>query len=247
MSEEKEKKGKLVTNKVVTLGADFYTTLKRNNIAVIGVCAVCITVIICCFLLVSKMASSYQKHIYAVDSKGEIIPLRLLEKENTREIEIKANLDRFVDLYFDLDGFTIKKKLENLLWLLGEEPKTTVKRQVNSGYFNDFTNIAGLQQKAYILGNTIRLETKKEPYRATFRVRLQRINGEAINYYIVDVDCLMIDVNKNYPLNPFGVLITKFNTVTKKVEDTNDEEYIKEGKEADEELNQNTIKDGREQ
>ena len=35
MSEE-NKKNKTITNKVVTLGADFYTTLKRNNSAEIG-------------------------------------------------------------------------------------------------------------------------------------------------------------------------------------------------------------------
>ena len=115
MSEEKDKKNKSVTNKVVTLGADFYTTLKRNNVAVIGVCAVCITVIICCFLLVSSMASSYQKHIYAVDSKGEIIPLRLLEKENTREIEIKANLDRFVVIRRRTYNYC---KTSNKFWVL---------------------------------------------------------------------------------------------------------------------------------
>ncbi|WP_424652916.1 hypothetical protein [Capnocytophaga sputigena] len=243
MSEE-NKKGKTITNKVVTLGADFYTTLKRNNIAVLGVCAVAIVVIIGSFMLVASIASNYQQNVYAVDSKGDVIPLRLLHKEEDREIEIKANLDRFVDLYFDLDGFTIKKKLEKLLWVLDTKPSNTVKQQMNSGYFNDFTNIAGLQQKAYILGNTIRV-TKKEPYRATFRVRLQRINGDAVNYYNADVDCEMIEVSRNYPLNPYGLLITDFNVIIKKIEDINEEEYTKEDEENDKMLNQNIIEDGR--
>lgn len=243
MKEESKKK---LTNKVITLGADFYTTLKRNNVAVLGVCAVAIVVIIGAFMLVSNMASNYQQNVYAVDSKGEIIPLRLLNKEESREVELKANLDRFVDLYFDLDGFTIKKKLEKLLWLLGERPTATVKQQINSGYFNEFTNIAGLQQKAYILGNTLKV-TKKEPYKARFRVRIQRINGEAINYYNCDIECTMIDVNRNYPLNPFGLLITDFSRNIKKIDDINDEQYIQEDKDSNEEFNQNIIKDGRQE
>lgn len=242
MKENKDK-NKVVKEKKVTLGMDFYTTLKRNNTGVWAIAIVAIFVSASALFLAYKTSVNYQRNIYAIDGKGEIIPLRLLEKEDSREIEIKANLDRFVDLYLDLDGLSMKAKQEKLLWLLGEAPTTVMKDKVNKGYFNEFINIAGLTQKAYILGNTLNV-TRKEPYRAKFTVRIQRINDNISKFYNCDIECEMINVNRNYPLNPFGLLITNFTERIYQI-DEKDSFYIQQEKDAQAELNQNIINDGR--
>ncbi|GIJ95387.1 hypothetical protein CAPN002_26050 [Capnocytophaga stomatis] len=227
-------------NKKITLGVDFYQALKRNNVAVYCISAVAIIISLGALYLTYQISANYQYNIYAVDSKGEIIPLRLLNKEDSRDIEIKANLDRFVDLYLEMDGLSMKAKQEKLLWLLGEDPTRTMKDKINKGYFNEFINIAGLQQKAYILGNTLNV-TRKEPYKAQFTVRIQRINADVSKFYNCDIELEMINVSRNYPLNPFGLLITKFNERLYQI-DPNEEMYIKQEQQAKDEFNQNIIK-----
>lgn len=223
----------------ITLGQDFYNVLRRNNIGVWAISLVAIVVSLGALFFAYQTSVNYQRNIYAVDSKGEIIPLRLLSKEDSREIELKANLDRFVDLYLDLDGLSMKAKLEKLLWLLGEEPTTTMKDKMNKGYFDEFVNIAGLKQRAYILGHTLKV-SKKEPYQAEFIVRVQRINDNISKYYNCKIKCEMINVSRNYPLNPFGVLISKFSEKLYEI-DPNEDIYQQQEKDANAFLNQNTL------
>lgn len=111
--------------------------------------------------------------------------------------------------------------------------------KINKGYFNEFINIAGLRQRAYILGNTLQV-TKKEPYKARFTVRIQRVNANVSNYYNCDIECQLIETSQNYPLNPFGLLITDFTERIYQI-DVNEEVYRKQTQEAEEELNQNTL------
>lgn len=224
----------------ITLGQDFYKALKKNNTGVWAMCIVTLLVSLYSIYSNRQVALAFQKHIYAVDDKGEIIPLRLLDQKETKLIEVKANLDRFVNLYYQLDGYTVKNKQEKLMWLLGTQPTEKVKDRVNKGYFNDFLSITGLQQKAFILGQTLKVKDEGDgKYTASFVVRIQRINADKSIFFNSEIECTMMNVEQNYPYNPFGLLIIQLSENLVRIENPNDDIYRKEVEASDKSYNQN--------
>ncbi len=198
------------------LGENFYTAFKKNNttVWVIGIFAT-----VCVFASLLFALSVYQSsttNIYAINEKGELTPLKKLEVKNSDLIQAKANIEYFVEQYYNLDAYSMKRKRERVLWLVGKQPTQIIKDRASKGYFDDFMSIAGLTQSAEILQQTLQI-TKEAPYQATFVVRIQRVNGGVSEYYNSTINLVMERVNRNYPYNPYGLLITQFSESLKKV------------------------------
>ena len=137
----------------------------------------------------------------------------------------------------------MKRKRERVLWLVGDQPTLIVKDRANKGYFDEFLSIAGLTQNAEILQQTLKI-TKEAPYTAEFVVRIQRVNGGVSQFYNSTIQLTMQRVNRNFPYNPYGLLITQFSENLQKV-DVKSEPAVEEIKASEEETNQNPKENGK--
>lgn len=218
------------------LGSDIYSILKRNNSAVWAVSLVCLVITAGSLVMTFIIYKQSQKNIYAITTKGEMIPLVKLDGKKDRLKEVQANLDYFVSLYYDLDGFTMKEKKEKVFWLVGKQPTVIIKDRDKKGYFNTFLSITGLVQHAEIEQKSWKIQSYDSPYNVSFSVIIVRINGDSKEYYKCDLIVTLEEVNRNYPYNPYGLLITSLSENLTKIESKTSTE---KGEENIEEINQN--------
>jgi len=219
------------------VGEDFFTVLKKNNTTVWVVGFVAILSVLGSLFFAFTVYRDSTNNIYSINEKGELIPLKKLDIQNADLIQAKANLELFVDQYYNLDAYSMKRKRERVLWLVGDQPTLIVKDRANKGYFDEFLSIAGLTQNAEILQQTLKI-SKEAPYTAEFVVRIQRINGGVSEFYNSTIKLRMERVNRNFPYNPYGLLITQFSESLQKV-DVKSDPAVEEVKASEEETNQN--------
>lgn len=219
------------------VGEDFFSVLKKNNTTVWVVGFVAILSVLGSLTFAFMVYKDSTNNIYSINEKGELIPLKKLEIQNADLIQAKANLELFVDQYYNLDAFSMKRKRERVLWLVGDQPTNIIKDRANKGYFDEFLSIAGLTQNAEIMQQTLKV-SKEAPYNAEFVVRIQRVNGGVSEFYNSNIKLRMERVNRNFPYNPYGLLITQFSESLQKV-DVKSEPAIDEVKSSEEETNQN--------
>jgi hypothetical protein len=203
------------------VGNDIYSILKKNNIIIWSITALSIIIISYLIFMNLRIYSESRKNIYAIGNSGELIPLVQLDNKKDKVKQVKANLDYWVSLYYDLDGFTMKEKKEKAYWLLGTQPTAIMKDRDRKGYFNNFLSVSGLIQHAHIRQESWKMETIDSPYIVYFEVEICVINGETKEYYKSDVNVTVENCSKNYPYNPYGLIITKFSENLTKEEKTN--------------------------
>lgn len=225
------------------LGQDFYSVLKKNNTSVWVSGLVAIATILGSLYFSFNVYIDSTQNIYAINEKGELIPLKKLEVQNADLIQAKSNLELFVEQYYNLDAFSMKRKRERVLWLVGEQPTKIIKDRASKGYFDEFLSIAGLTQNAEILQQTLKI-SKEAPYTAEFVVRIQRVNGGISEFYNNTIKLRMERVNRNYPYNPYGLLITQFSESLQRVE-IKSETAVLEEQESQEAINQNPKENGK--
>ena len=219
------------------LGENFYTILKKNNTAVWAISCVSVACSLGSIYFSYSVYESSTNNIFAINEKGELIPLRKLDIENANLIQAKSNLELFVELYYNLDAFSMKNKRERVLWLVGDQPTKVIKDRISKGYFDEFLTISGLIQNAEILQQTLKI-SNSDPYEAEFVVRIQRVNGGVSEFYDSHVKLKMERVNRNYPFNPYGLLITQLSENLTRVNIKSDE-AIEQLKQSEETINQN--------
>jgi hypothetical protein len=199
------------------IGKSIYSSLKRNNIAVICIASLCIVVTsISCFTTFLIYKES-QKNLFAIGEKGNLVPLVKLNEKEDKIKQLKANIDYFVSLYYDLDGYTMKEKKDKLYWLVGTQPTGIMKDRDRKGYFNKFLSITGLVQHASINQKSWKIGSYDAPYDVNFTVNISVINGTVIENYVSNVTVTVEETNRNYPYNPYGYIITRLSENLTKV------------------------------
>lgn len=217
-------------------GKNIYASLRKNNIAVLAISGIALFSILASMAFAFVVYKQSQKNIFAINDKGNLVPLVKLDEKEDKIKQLKGNLDYFVSLYYSMDGYTMKDKKEKVYWLVGSEPIKIIKDRDKKGYFNKFLSVTGLTQYASINQKSWVISSMDAPYIVKFSVDITLVNGGTTDYYTNNVVVEVIETNRNYPYNPYGLLITKLseNLTKRKVEN----EY-KEKQEQEQMNNQN--------
>lgn len=201
------------------VGKNLYSILKKNYLYVWITSATAVIMVLIAFIFAFSVYKESQKNMYAINNVGELVPLKKLDEKKDRLKQVQANISYFVNCYYDLDSYTMKEKKEKVLWLVGKKPTQIIKDRDKKGYFNNFLTINGLVQHARINDNSWKIHSMENPYDVSCSIIIQVINGERIDYYNCDIRVTLEETNKNYPYNPYGLIITNFAERLTKVED----------------------------
>ena len=191
------------------VGENIFYKLKKHYTVVYIMGAITIIAI------VSSAYFSYQtylysrNHIYAIDSKGQMLPLTLLDGKKDRMKQVMANADLFVNYAYDIDAFNYKEKKERLSWLLDNQVIRIFKDKENQGYYNQLLQY-NIVQHAKVLPETMQWTEDNGTYTLRFISQIQIINTGEKQVYNIQVKLRMIDVSINYPYNPYGLLIVDY-------------------------------------
>ena len=191
------------------VGENIFYKLKKNHTVVYIMGAIAV------ISIVSSAYFSYQtylysrNHIYAIDSKGQMLPLTLLDGKKDRMKQVMANADLFVNYAYDIDAFNYKEKKERLSWLLDNQVIRIFKDKENQGYYNQLLQY-NIVQHAKVLPETMQWTEDNGTYTLRFISQIQIINTGEKQVYNIQVKLRMIDVSINYPYNPYGLLIVDY-------------------------------------
>lgn len=196
---------------------NIYNVLKLNRFIVLAV-------IICAFLSSTFslwMAFSTNKNTlnsaFAINTDGSIIPLKLVTQKENFRVEALAHLELFHTYFYNIDASNYERNLEKALWLGNSSVDNLYRQKKADGVYNRLLQYSLVQK---VISIDSQIEEKNEAY-AFKTVTIFEINrGSIIDTYELVSTGNLIAVDRNFPNNPHGLLITNyFENTLKKLSD----------------------------
>lgn len=183
--------------------------LITNSIITYGCVILVVVMTILNFMNTQSIVKESRAFLYAINPKGEIIPMECYNRMDKKEIEIKHHLQMFVDYFYSFTQTNWKKQAEKALWLADEDLGQIHIDRKNNGYYNRFIQYS-IFQKGELNIKDIELDLKSgEPY--SFRIIINVIEeykGVSKKYIVFAKGKIKsVESDRNFPKNPHGLHI----------------------------------------
>jgi len=168
-------------------------------------------------LVAHKMYRETKTGNFAIGTDGSIIPLKWTLQQENREVEALAHIEQFHKNFYGIDASNYQKHLEKALWL-GDSSVDNVYRQKKAdGVYNRILQYS-LVQKVLSVETELLGESGAFSFRS--RVVFEIDRGSVTDTYELRTSGQLITVDRHFPKNPHGLLITAyFENQLKKVND----------------------------
>ena len=193
---------------------NIYAVLKTNRFIVLAV-------VICATL--SSFFSGWMAHninkralnsAFAVNTDGSVIPLKLVAQKENFRVEALSHLQLFHTYFYNIDASNYERNLEKALWLGNGSVDNLYRQKKADGVYNRLLQYSLVQK---VLSIDSQIEKRDGTY--TFRtITIFEINrGSTVDTYELVSTGKLITVERNFPNNPHGLLITDYfeNTLRK--------------------------------
>ena len=186
---------------------NIYTVLKTNRFIVLAVVAACLLTSSISLVMVYRFNAKMMNSAFAVNTDGSIIPLKLVSQKENMEVEALSHLDLFHHYFYGIDESNYERNLEKALWL-GDSTVDNVYRQKKAdGVYNRLLQYS-LVQKVVSVSTELTLSKKGNSFTTTTIFEINR--GSVIDRYQLVTAGNLIAVDRNFPNNTHGLLITNF-------------------------------------
>jgi hypothetical protein len=188
---------------------DIYKTLIVNRLVVWGLV---VAFIVSSAIFAYSLSDLYTKQLNTVlvlDTDGEVIPMKWMQRDENIKVEIKDHLEKFHTYFYQYDAYNVEKSLEKALWFGDNSIEQLYIKRKNDGWYTRVSSY-GIKQKIEILPENIEIEGNSEPYSFRVKAVLSITQDDQTIRYSFETTGLIIFVSRNYPLNPHGLLITRF-------------------------------------
>ena len=181
--------------------------LRLNRFVVLGVVIASGLVCMVSIMMVAKIHQNSMDHAFVVNGEGEVIPLSWAEQRDHLEVEALAHLEQFHRWFYGVDAGSYEKNMERALWLGNASVGAVFQQKKADGFYNRLLQYSLVQE-------VIRIDTELDWDGSSFAFRTQlhiRINrGTVTDTYELVTSGHLIQVERNFPHNPHGLLITDF-------------------------------------
>jgi len=198
---------------------NIYNVLKINRFIVLAV--------VICALLSSSfsvwMAFTTNKNAmnnaFAINTDGSIIPLKLVTQKENFRVEALAHLELFHTYFYNIDASNYEKNLKKALWLGNSSVDNLYRQKKADGVYNRLLQFS-LVQKVLSIDSKLNENNGTHGFTTTTIFEINR--GTIIDTYELVSTGNLIMVDRNFPNNPHGLLITNyFESTLKKVNNDN--------------------------
>jgi hypothetical protein len=193
---------------------DIYKSLFVNRLLVLALLG---AFAFACIIFSISLKSLYTKQLDTVlvlDHTGEVIPMKWMQRDENIIIEIKDHLYRFHEFFYSYDAFNVEKNIEKALWYGDKSVEQLYLKRSNDGWFNR-VKMYNINQSIEIKPENILIKGNDEPYSFKVGVIVTIQQDKQVVKYYFETSGNIIFVNRNYPLNPHGLLITNFAELNK--------------------------------
>lgn len=187
--------------------SNIYSVLKLNRFIVLSVVLVAFASSSYSIYQMYRTTQTMLNSNFAVDADGEVIPLKLVKQRENLAVEAKAHIALFHHYFYNLNTSNYQAQLEKALWL-GDKTVDDVYRQKKAdGIYNRILQYA-LVQKINL--KKIDVDLRQEPYVFHVVAKLEVQRGTITDSYELVTSGALVPVDRNFPRNPHGLLITNF-------------------------------------
>lgn len=186
---------------------NIYTVLKLNRLIVLAVviCAAIISIV--SVVMVLKVHRETVNHAFVVNTEGSVIPLKLVSQKENMTVEALAHLELFHTYFYNIDASNYEKNLEKALWLGNSSVDALYRQKKADGVYNRLLQYS-LVQKVLSIESEVNIQ--KEPYTFKTTTIFEVNRGSVIDTYELKTTGNLIHVDRNFPKNTHGLLITNF-------------------------------------
>tara|TARA_R110002073_G_scaffold81738_3_gene195799 strand:+ start:50 stop:673 length:624 start_codon:yes stop_codon:yes gene_type:complete len=193
---------------------NIYSVLKLNRFIVLSVVIGAVATCIISVLLVIKLHQETVNTAFVVNTNGSVIPLKLVSQQENLEVEALAHLELFHTYFYHIDTSNYEKHLKKALWLGNSSVDALYRQKKADGVYNRLLQYSLVQK---VLSIESKINIQAEPYRFETKTVFEINRGSIVDSYELITTGQLIHVDRNFPNNTHGLLITNFfeNTLRK--------------------------------
>ena len=136
-----------------------------------------------------------------------LIPLKLVSQKENLAVEALAHLELFHRYFYGIDDSNYEKNLEKALWLGNGSVDNVYRQKKADGVYNRLLQYSLVQK---IISMDTELDLSKEPYGFRTETVFEIDRGSVTDRYQLITTGNLIRVDRNFPNNTHGLLITDF-------------------------------------
>lgn len=186
---------------------NIYTVLKLNRFIVLLVVLAAMTCCVVSVVCVLKLHQASINKAFVVNGDGQVIPLKLVEQQENLEVEVLAHLELFHRYFYHIDASNYEKHLEKALWLGNSTVDALYRQKKADGVYNRLLQYSLVQKVKSI---TSKVDISKVPYPFETTTVFEVNRGAITDTYELKTTGAIIHVDRHFPNNTHGLLITNF-------------------------------------
>lgn len=186
---------------------NIYSVLKINRFIVLSV--ICLAFVSSAFSLwsVFDLNQKMLNSMFAVNTDGSIIPLKLTTAKENLRVEALAHLEMFHRYFYGIDASNYESNLEKALWLGNSSVDNVYRQKKSEGVYNRLIQYSLVQKVKNI---STELDLNKEPYEFRTKTVFEINRGAVVDKYELITTGKLISVDRHFPRNTHGLLITDY-------------------------------------
>jgi len=193
---------------------NIYSVLKINRFVVISVVLMAFFSTSISAWIVFQINKEALNNAFAINSDGAVIPLKWVSQKENLKVEALAHLELFHSYFYDIDASNYERNLEKALWLGNSSVDNLYRQKKADGVYNRLLQYS-LVQNVLSIESEVDLEVEPYQFRTTTIFEINR--GSIVDTYELISTGNLIKVDRNFPNNTHGLLITNYfeNTLKK--------------------------------
>ncbi|WNH11989.1 conjugal transfer protein TraK [Thalassobellus suaedae] len=195
---------------------NIYTILNINRFIVVSVVLFALGSSTFSGWIVYDIHKKALNNAFAINTDGTVIPLKWVTQKENFQVEALAHLELFHTYFYNIDASNYEKNLKKALWLGNSSVDNLYRQKKADGVYNRLLQYSLIQK---VLSIESQLDIQTEPYQFKTTTVFEINRGTIVDTYeLVSTGNLLV-VDRNYPNNTHGLLITNyFENTLKKVQ-----------------------------
>ena len=181
--------------------------LKLNRFLVLVVVVLCLLTSGFSLWMAHRAQRTLLESAFAVNTDGSVIPLKLVSQRENLEVEARSHLQLFHQYFYGIDESNYEKNLEKALWLGDGSVDEAYRQKRADGVYNRLLQYSLVEK---IIDIDIQLDLTQEPYEFQVETLFEIDRGAVTDRYQLITTGKLIPVDRHFPNNTHGLLITDF-------------------------------------
>jgi hypothetical protein len=198
---------------------NIYSVLQTNRFVVITVVSGALISSLFFGWMMYDIQRAALNNSFAINTDGSVIPLKWVTQKENLEVEALAHLELFHNYFYNIDASNYLRNLEKALWLGNSSVDNLYRQKKADGVYNRLLQYSLVQK---VLSIESQLDLQVEPYQFKTTTIFEINRGTVVDRYELISTGNLIVVDRNYPTNNHGLLITNyFENTLKKINNEN--------------------------